>query len=351
MKAICKPNTLLRHVRDVVIVIAVGMLSFVLFKPEYLYDTSILFQGILYSAYIGTLIWKGNELVGYFIEKKYSWYSNPYLTLKVSIVSSLVYSILAIIVFNLIWLVFFPHGPLYDYFMEHLYLVMLAQLVITIIISSVLFGEGFFKAWRQSAVNEEKLKRESLALQYEALKNQVNPHFLFNSLNALSSLIYKDPELAEKFVRQLSEVYRYVLEQKDKELVDLDTELKFVESYIFLQKIRFGENLQFAIQQDPGNTHLVKIAPLALQILVENAIKHNIVSKEKPLRVSIACENDFIVIRNNLQKRSSVEKQGGIGLANISARYAYLSDKKVIVEDAETEFVVRIPCIHYTDGK
>lgn len=327
------------------------MICFLLFKPGIIHDIKLLVDGCLYSAFIGTMIWKGNELAGYYVEKHNSWHVNPYRTLKISLLVSLGYSVFAILVFNFLWFMLVEKGTLHIYFADNMVFVLISQMVITIIISAILFGEGFFNAWRQSAVNEEKLKRESLALQYEALKNQVNPHFLFNSLNALSSLIYKDQELAEKFVRQLSDVYRYVLEQKDKELVDLETELKFVETYIFLQKIRFGENLQFTIYQDRVSSHMAKIAPLALQILVENAIKHNIISREKPLHVDIRCEDDFIVIRNNLQKRSSVEKQGGIGLANIRARYAYLTDKEVIVEETGKEFIVRIPCVHSLTGQ
>ena len=184
-------------------------------------------------------------------------------------------------------------------------------------------------------------------MQYEALKNQVNPHFLFNSLNVLTSLVESDTEKSVKFIKQLSEVYRYVLEQKDKELVTVETEMKFVESYIFLQKIRYNKNLFFI--KDPeisGIGENLKIIPLSLQILVENAIKHNVISTEQPLTIEITFENnEYLIIKNNLQKRSTVNGSGNIGLNNIRSRYEYLSDKEFEVIEDSVSFMVKIPLI------
>jgi LytS/YehU family sensor histidine kinase len=204
-------------------------------------------------------------------------------------------------------------------------------------------------SWRQAAINAEKLKTESIASRYESLKNQVNPHFLFNSLNALSNLVYEDQELAIKFIRKLSEVYRYVLDTRNQEVVKLSDELAFLDSYIFLQKIRYEDNLKININL-PRHTEAM-IPPLSLQMLVENAIKHNIVSEDEPLHIDLFMEDDdYIVVRNNLQKKNIGEvppggASPGIGLANIKSRYETLTQKAVEVGSTPHDFLVKIPVL------
>ncbi|HEX7584697.1 MAG TPA: histidine kinase, partial [Prolixibacteraceae bacterium] len=200
----------------------------------------------------------------------------------------------------------------------------------------------FFKNWKEAAVQQEKLKREQLALQYETLKSQVNPHFLFNNLNSLTSLISTNPEKAIDFVKKLSEVYRYVLDQKDHELVDLDTELKFLESYVFLQKIRFGTNLDVQIEVNPMN---YKVIPLSVQMLVENAIKHNEISDKKPLQIRVFSSDDqYLTVENQLQKKTGSEGTGS-GIQNIRDRYEFFTDRKVILSFNSERFRISIPLI------
>ncbi|HSG67269.1 MAG TPA: sensor histidine kinase, partial [Bacteroidales bacterium] len=212
--------------------------------------------------------------------------------------------------------------------------------------------------WREVVRNEEALKREKLALEYEALKNQVNPHFLFNSLNSLSNLIGKDDEKASRFVKQLADIYRYVLEHKEKEVVSLETEMKFVGNYTELMKIRFGDNLRVNIDL-PGNIN-AQVIPLSIQMLVENAIKHNVVSRDMPLTIDIRMEEDnHLKISNNLQKKSSILREEvndweKHGLRNIRSRYEYLSESHFEVNGSGDEsfpdelngnFVVTVPLI------
>lgn len=190
------------------------------------------------------------------------------------------------------------------------------------------------------------LQQENIKSQFEVLKNQVNPHFLFNSLNVLSSLIYIDKDAAAKFVRQLSKVYRYVLEYKDKETVSLHNELDFLESYIFLLKTRFAKNLVINTSIHPKYNQK-RIVPMALQLLMENAIKHNVISKKKPLKIDISVnENDYLVITNNLQKKSSVEMSSNIGIKSINKRYEYITDDKVIINKTEGDFTVKLPLVN-----
>lgn len=200
----------------------------------------------------------------------------------------------------------------------------------------------FFKNWKEAAVQQEKLKREQLALQYETLKSQVNPHFLFNNLNSLTSLISTNPEKAIDFVKKLSEVYRYVLDQKDHELVALETELKFLESYIFLQKIRFETNLNVQINVNSGK---FKVIPLSVQMLVENAIKHNEISDKNPLVIHIfSNDNDYLNVENQLQKKVGSEGSGS-GIQNIKDRYEFFTSKKVIISENTENFIVSIPLL------
>ncbi len=205
-------------------------------------------------------------------------------------------------------------------------------------------GRSFLLNWKQSSIAAEQLKRESIAAKYESLKNQVNPHFLFNSLNALSNLVYEDQDKAVKFIKQLSEVYRYVLDTREKEVVSIAEELKFLQSYLFLQQIRFGDKLKIEISV---RKEAINVAPLALQLLIENAIKHNVVSEDDPLTVRIFEADQYIVVENNLQKKTSLgEPSAGVGLQNICKRYEFLSDRKVETIKDEKTFTVKLPILN-----
>lgn len=189
------------------------------------------------------------------------------------------------------------------------------------------------------------LQKESLQSQFDVLKQQVNPHFLFNSLNVLTSLIKLDPDLAEKFSENLSKVYRYVLENKDNELVDLSTELHFLDAYILLLNIRFVDKLNINI--NIAEERLTdKIIPLAMQLLIENAIKHNVMSKSVPLKIDIFIDKDnYLNIVNNLNERPSQLISTGIGLKNIENRYLLLNNTKPVFEKTTDRFIARIPLV------
>lgn len=215
--------------------------------------------------------------------------------------------------------------------------------IISMSISIFFTSVSFLTNWRKEAIRAERLEKEKIATQYESLKNQVNPHFLFNSLNALSELVYADQELAVKYILQLSQVYRYVLDSRDNEVASLRDELEFLDAFIFLQKIRFGDSLQVSIVVKRSEDRY--ILPLALQILLENAIKHNIVSREDPLQIDILEENGYLTMKNKLNKKKSAEAGTGIGLENISLRYRYLSQHPVEVQDDGEQFIVKIPIL------
>ncbi len=189
------------------------------------------------------------------------------------------------------------------------------------------------------------MQKENLQSQYDVLKQQVNPHFLFNSLNVLTSLIKIDPDLAEQFSEQLSKVYRYVLENRDNELIDLNTELSFLNAYIFLINIRFMDKLKVRMEI-PEARRSDKIIPLAMQLLIENAIKHNVMSKSRPLVIDIFVDkHNYLNVVNNLQERPSQVVSTGLGLKNIINRYQLLNLKLPVFEKTDNQFVARIPLV------
>ncbi len=191
----------------------------------------------------------------------------------------------------------------------------------------------------------QQLEKQQLIHEIDLLKTQVNPHFLFNSLSILSSLVHVNPELSEQFIDQLSRSYRYILEQKDQTLVTLRTELEFIRAYAFLLKIRFDQKFDLRLNLTDDLLDKYKIAPLTLQLLVENAVKHNRMSTKEPLVVEVFVENEFLVVKNKLRIRPQREASTGTGLNNIINRYALLTDRSVKAGECEDEFVVRVPLL------
>ncbi|MFN8242883.1 MAG: histidine kinase [Ferruginibacter sp.] len=220
-----------------------------------------------------------------------------------------------------------------------------AAIFCTIMIIGIYESIYFMNELRTSVEEKEKLKRESLTAQLSALKTQVNPHFLFNNLNTLSALIPDDPDQAVEFVQQLSKVYRHILEVQDEQSIPVKDELDVLKAYGFLLKTRFGKNIEINIAV-PEERLKQQVVPLSLQLLMENAIKHNIVSSEKPLRINVFAENGHIVVSNNLQVKNQQIESTGIGLANIRNRYKLLSDKEVIVAESGESFTVSIPLLN-----
>ncbi len=221
-----------------------------------------------------------------------------------------------------------------------------AAVFCTIMIIAVYESIFFNHQLRHSIEEAENLKRESLSAQLNALRTQVNPHFLFNNLNTLSSLIPENPAHAVNFVQQLSKVYRHILEVKEEKSILLSKEMEVLEAYYFLLQTRFGNNIEVKIDI-PCEKLDKKIVPLSLQILMENAIKHNIVSASRPLKINIFTENGSLVMDNNLQMKHQVSESTGIGLDNIRNRYKLLSEKEVKVTETGSNFTVSIPLIEH----
>ncbi|TBX68784.1 histidine kinase [Flavobacterium silvisoli] len=218
------------------------------------------------------------------------------------------------------------------------------SLVITVIVSLSFYAFYFYKAYSDSKIKEQKIIAGTASAQFESLKNQIDPHFLFNSLNVLSSLIEENPDNAQKFTTSLSKIYRYVLEQKDKELVSVPEELAFAKTYMNLLKMRFENSITYEVPIDYDNPE-AKVVPLSLQLLLENTIKHNIVSEKKPLHIKIYIENNYLIVENNLQKKEVLQDRRGVGLQNIVNRYGLISERKVLIEETADCFKVKIPIL------
>lgn len=216
--------------------------------------------------------------------------------------------------------------------------------LITTVVSILFHAIYFYKHWQEGKVKEQKIIAGTASAKFDALKNQLDPHFLFNSLNVLTSLIDEDPQQAQKFTTALSKVYRYVLEQKNKDLVSVDEELEFARTYVQLLKMRFEDSLIFEIPEVSQNPD-ARIVPLSLQLLLENAVKHNVVTAAKPLLIKVTEEDGRLIISNNLQEKQVVKKGSGVGLHNIRQRYDILSDRKVTIHKTENNFSVQLPIL------
>lgn len=202
----------------------------------------------------------------------------------------------------------------------------------------------FMNRLKQTELQTEEFKKISIEAQFEALRNQINPHFLFNCFNVLSTLVYRDADTSAKFIGQLSNVYRYLLYNQEKKIVPLSDEVNFIQAYLYLLKIRFEENIIVDIDIDVANKNFY-VAPAVLQMLIENAIKHNVISKKKPLHVKLHTNNFEIIVTNNVQEKEIKEPSTLVGLKNIQRRYKFLTDKEVTIERTDSIFTVKVPLL------
>lgn len=331
------------HVITTALAALIGFPTGLLFCVECRSNTELLFRVGFYMSIIWVVLWKGNEFISDFLDRKISWIRLPGKRLTAGLIGHFIYPVVAMFTINYVLYLLYGWNP-EIITLQGLINYSLPAVLITFFISTFLTARSFFLAWRQSAINEERMKGEVLSAKFETLKNQVNPHFLFNSLNVLTSLVYKDPDLSAKFIKELSNVYRHVIEVKDMEVVSLKQEIEFLLSFTFLLKMRHSEGLNVNINLTKVDDY--NVVPLALQMLVENAVKHNIVSGEEPLNIDIYLENQYIVVHNNLQKKTVRETtSSNVGLINIKARYEYLTDIPVITEESDTDFIVKLPVL------
>ena len=219
--------------------------------------------------------------------------------------------------------------------------------LVSLLVMGVNVGVLFFQRWQTSQLEAERLKQANLESQIQILTQQLDPHFLFNNFNTLSALIEENPTKANQFLGKLSDVYRYVLSNRDQKIVPLKEELQMIEAYVHLLQERFGEHLTVhtSISAEANNLF---IPVLALQNLVENAVKHNIINAQHPLSISIYTDNDWLLVENTFQPKLHTEHSTRLGLKNIEDRYKLLSKKTVNIEQTSYVFRVRLPLLNLT---
>ncbi len=298
--------------------------------------------GLGWSFSICITQWTGPLIINHLLDKRYQWIVQPVKRTFIEILCMLIWSVSAFVLVQFIMYYFVLGIPPAEAIQSIQYSIIITFLI-SLFISLVFTAVGFFRAWRSSVLSEAELKSQMMAYKYESLRNQINPHFLFNSFNVLSDLVYDDQAQAIRFIRQLSDLFRYVLDSRDKELVSLGEEMKFLDSYIYLLKTRFGDKLDLRTNLTPNASEL--IVPMTLQLLVENAVKHNEVSERFPLTVEIRRNGDYLEVENSLRKKNVGEDSKNTGLKNISQQYSFFTEKEIEVTHNETNFLVRIPLI------
>lgn len=303
------------------------------------------YYAVLTIFLIALFTWEGNRLLQPVIEKRIEPVRNKIKYLAVFFISGNAVSFA--FTFFIIWVVgMVLHQNSFQQNLVPLKLNMIYAGLVNLffhLINAIFF---FFKEYKQQWMEAEELRRNSTQAQLQLIKNQVNPHFLFNNLNVLSSLVIKDNPEANKFIEEFAKVYRYILTNQDKELVDLQSELDFIKPYIFLLKKRFDNGLQVELNI-PENYKKSYLIPVALQMLIENAIKHNIVSRAKPLHIEVHVNgNNTLVVTNNLQRKQSTEPSTQIGLQNIQKRYQLICGRTAEVVCTDKEFIVSLPLLH-----
>jgi sensor histidine kinase YesM len=319
------------------------LINYWIFGKRYFTGGRLFLVTSVLSGLIGFLSWRVQILVAVVMQKKYPRYSQ---TFRRIVISLLLYIIITVTTLCLVFLLY-DAVPFFRYDLNgwHMTWAIVVCIVVDILAASFHEGAAFYEKWKRVADQAEQLKKENLQSQLESLKAQVNPHFLFNSINSISSLLREDIDKAERFLDEMSKVYRYLLRNNEDNLTTLAAELQFIQSYYHLLNTRYGDSLVLHTKID---THYLcyQLPPLTLQMLVENAVKHNIMRKDMPLRIVIATGGrDNLIVSNNLQRKIGTVPSNKVGLSNIAKKYALLNQDSIIVKEGNGEFFVSIPLI------
>lgn len=299
--------------------------------------------GASYGGMLSFLLWEGNGLLSNWLSQKFPWAQKTLARFLWGIITTILFSSSVVALWHYVFFVLFM-GNSHAWYAQVFVSNVVIALIITSIISLFLHAAEFLKGWREAALKAERLQHMQVKSRLQSLKDQLNPHFLFNSLHVLTALVHKDADLAEQFINKLADIYRYVLEQSQMELVPLSEELAFIEKYLELLRYRFGDNLH--VSWNPPDAQGLYVPPLSLQLLVENVVKHNIISQKKPLTISVLSDKEgYLTIENNFQEKRTKTASTGIGMDHIRSLYAYLSNKEVIVDNDGHQYKVHIPLL------
>ncbi|MBL7726425.1 MAG: histidine kinase [Dinghuibacter sp.] len=334
-----------------IMLVAIPFMAFVIpiifFNCRFERQPFLTWEKYLATLFMTTVIWLGNRVIMIHSRSRYPEFKDVRKRLWVQSLLMLAFTLISNNLLNIIFdPVFHSEFAGVNFTKADKFIGSnAATLFCTIMVIAIYESVYFMSELRKSVQQQESLKRESLDAQLNALKTQVNPHFLFNNLNTLASVIPEDPGKAVSFVQQLSKLYRHILDVKDEPSIPLRAELDVMKAYIFLLKTRFGDNLEVSIQV-PEEKLSQKIAPLSLQILMENAIKHNIVSSTRPLNIEVFTQNGSLLVSNNLQVKNQLNERAGLGLDNIRNRYSLLCNRNIEVTNNGNSFTVSVPLLN-----
>ena len=327
--------------------VVIGTICFCLLSPTHEISVSEFFWNASYSICIGFSFF-ANGYIFRKAEKRYiSWIKAPWKSLFIAFSIHFIYTTVVVVAINWLWFIVFK-GLSVERFLVFGKAIMLSEYISVLIVILAFYARSFLHEYRAEAIEKEQLKQEATMLHLQIMQNQVNPHFLFNVLNVLTSLIDIDAEKAKVFTQELSHFYRELTTIKDSELITIEEEIQFVKRYIYLQKIRFGEGFNVEITIDGESKAL--IIPLSLQMMLENAVKHNVVAASKPLNIQIKYSEDrqWIEVVNNKQLKTVSEPPSNIGLKNLSKRYQFLVDESIKLGISNKVFRVSIPIVPNT---
>jgi LytS/YehU family sensor histidine kinase len=311
-----------------------------------LHPTSLIYYTLGWAILVLLFLWTGNRLITRLLDKALSWTEYGNIRFFTHLALGITFSLLVVNAsYALLKYLLTTDPPTRG----QIIVMNVYGAILFIPIFSLYFSLQFLRSWRKSEIDSEKFQKESMRSQLESLKSHLDPHFLFNNLNILSSLIEKDKERSRFFLDKFAEVYRLILRSKSEDLITLGDELRFIESYCFLLQTRFDSSIRFTFSIDPA-LHARMIPPLTLQMLVENAIKHTLITEKKPLEIRIsAVPVECIEVANSLhEKPDRDESKRGSGLENIRMRYRHFTARKVRVEKTDHEFRVTIPLLEIT---
>jgi sensor histidine kinase YesM len=318
----------------------IALVIALLFKLIFLSIEGLIGPDLILISIVIVFLWEGNKQIDLWLNKKYSWIEFPQKRLIAQAIAFMLFTALTLfLLMYTLHQIRFRDGVLVDRKMREIFF---PAIFFALAFISIYVGSDFFKSWKKSLLEVEKYKTQSAEAQLQNLKNQINPHFLFNNLSVLSSLVYQNQDKAVNFINELSKVYRYVLDNKNAELVSLADELAFLKHYTYLLKIRFETAVDFSVNIAVEDENRF-LPPMCLQVLVENTIQHNEASLANPLRVKIYTHDQALVIENNIQLRSDKVASTKTGLKNITSRYAYFAVKKPQIVNDGNIFKVILP--------
>lgn len=298
--------------------------------------------GFLYTILIALIVWQGNRYLHYSLRSYFDWINKPLQKVMVLILSVIFYTVPVSVLLLVGWYQLFTHDPVnWEVISQATLIILIAVIFITHVYETVIL----VKQSESEMIRNEQLERAKVEAELEALKNQIDPHFIFNSLNTLSHLIEEQPAKARKFNDTLADVYRYILQNKARNLVLLRDEMGFLDSYFLLLNIRFECAVQLEKKVDQAALEYYLVPPISLQLLAENAIKHNEFSKESPLVFSIILENNQLTVKNRMHKKELRKPSSRIGLNNLKERYKLVTGKEISIGEEDGFFVVRLPVL------